>query len=149
MVYIVHTDASVSIESNVSGCAYLITTPYTYVSSGKKRLDGMSNIVFAETISIGLAALYLYTAVNLTANDSVIFNTDSKLSLEFLQKQLKSNTTCRSKSAEVTLTVESLKYLMSKCKVSFTKVKGHKPVETGLSSHVFVDRLAKLTVRGE
>ncbi len=146
MRYNVYTDGACTKQKGISGCAYIILTNDTYVSSHKQVLTGVTNPTQAETIGIGLAAKHMLRDIPLTKEDIVEFNTDCFSSIKFCREFVfqKPKSTVRSKVAEVRIAMEDVRQLSKVCTVRFSKVKGHKD---SMNPNTFVDRLCKIAIR--
>lgn len=145
MRYTVYTDGARSIEKQVVGCSYLILTETDYISSDAVKLKGIANPTQAETISVGLAAAYFIDNIELNTDDIVEFNIDCASTIEFYNKYVSDTGKVRTNVKAVVNSVFVLRQLNAKCTVRFQKVRGHKNV---INPNTFVDRLAKLAIRG-
>lgn len=146
MRYIIYSDGAGSVERNMVGCGFLILTESTYVASDNVKIKGQSNPTQAETISVGLAAAYVIDNLKPTENDVVEFFIDCAPTIDFIKKYIGNNDKIFSNNRQVIASVNIVRNLCKQCKVEFTKVRGHK---VQMNPNKFVDRLAKLSIRGD
>lgn len=145
MKYTVYTDGAYRSEDKVAGCSYLIITPTRYISSNSHKVDGIDSATLAETMAVALSAMYLLNNTELTKDDVVEFNIDCLSTIDFYNNHAFSNGSIMSKVPAIRSAVGVVRRLAKICNVSFEKVKGHK---NKIGPNTFVDRLAKIAVRG-
>lgn len=146
MRYIVYSDGASSLEKNMIGCGFLILTESNYIASDNVKIKGQSNPTQAETIGVGLAAAYMIDNLSLTESDVVEFFVDCAPTIDFVKKYVDNNDKVFSNNKQVVASVNIVRKLAKVCKVELTKVRGHK---VQMNPNKFVDRLAKLSIRGE
>ena len=142
MRYIVYTDAAASEKLNAICGSYLIMTNQMYIDSGFIRVQGIANPAHGESIAIA-KALTILSDIGLSTVDVISINVDCASAISFCNGVIKGKLT-RSSSEEirnVISVINSVKYAT----INITKVKAH----TGnMNSNTFVDRLAKIGLRG-
>lgn len=144
MKYIVYTDGAYTQEKELGGCAYLIITDTTYISSNSTTLMQIGNPTNAETVAVGSAASYLLNKVGVTESDEVEFHIDCLSTVTFCEKNALATGKVFSNNQKVISSIRSVRKLASTCKVTFEKVRGHK---SSINPNTVADRLAKLAIR--
>lgn len=146
MRYVIYSDGASSTEKNMIGCGYLVLTENTYVASDNIRIKGQSNPTQAETISVGLAAAYAMDNLDLHKDDTIEFYIDCAPTIDFINKYIGNNDRVYSSNKQVIASVNVVRELCKRCNVELLKVRGHKVKK---NPNTYVDRLAKLSIRGE
>ena len=146
MRYIVYSDGASSVEKNIIGCGFLIITESHYIASDNVKIKGQSNPTQAETIGVGLAAAYIVDNLKLDADDTIEFYTDCAPTIEFINKYIGNRDKVFSNNRQVVASINIIRKLAKQYKVEVNKVKGHK---VQMNPNKFVDRLAKLSIRGD
>lgn len=155
MKYEVFTDGACNPQKGLMSSAFMIRTNTTFVGSDAKVFEG-NNIAIAETIAVGLGAVYLLENVEISKDDYVVFRTDCRSTYGFFYgysydadgKQTNENPIPftdaafepKTKDERVKLVCKAVQELAKKCTVEIISIDGHLE---NFNGNKVADRLAK------
>lgn len=142
--YKVYVDGAANDVTGVIACAYIVLTNKKFISLGYQYAEGNSSRQ-AEINALGAAsAAILDTCGELSSEDKVTFYTDCVSAIGYVNDVVSNRAHEVSENNRLFATVQTVRELMSKCKVELSKIHGHRG---DLNPNVVVDGLCKYALR--